>query len=768
MTASVVDRERQAVAPPRPRSGPRWTPIKPAQIIACQVALAGALAASGRGPDALAWSATAGIAVVAIALARVRRRWLYEWFLIAVRYALRRHRLPAEASASTLLRFATPDVAQTAEGFTDDDGITSVLEVLPARAVARQAPRLPSVAELVDGADVDVRLGLLVAAVSAPAPLLADAPAAASYRQLTDGQVPALLRTFLTVRVRRPPGWSDHELVPTLSGVNRRLAKRLGPHRLFEGADAMEILAELAHHNGGPAREHWSFVAAGGLCQATYRVDGVTGGDRLVRRLLMLDASAITIATGPSARTFTLRVAALSPAHLGRADAALRRLLAREAATADRLDGDHRTGLAATLPLGRLTEREPWRLARGDHLVRAAASTTQDAGRSIRPTVAPTQSRDQASDPTVVGTPRRAAIRPTTATAQGRGQPTRPTAATARGAGSDTSADDSPQVQPETAPESGSIVDVLELPAGVVLGFDPQRHPVAARLFGPRRIRAVLVGDAAVAKVLVLRAMAVGARVEIETARASTWQRFVQSAAAPEADLWLTRAGSRGPGWPATPLRPFLHVVDRGAPRGGDAPEQLRREFLPGNQSVASRVPAGGPSPVRNARGGRLGPPAPHRRSSARTPDAPRDRTERSPSEAWTDPDRPWQATVIVLDKLDATNAGVLEEADLILLQRLLPDEATTAGEAPGLAETAGWLTRLPDDMLAVVRDGTVHWAQIAQTPIESVLIGPLERPPTAVSRGRGVGPPARGSDVPFPRSAGPTRGDRSGHEPHG
>ena len=52
------------------------------------------------------------------------------------------------------------------------------------------------------------------------------------------------------------------------------------------------------------------------------------------------------------------------------------------------------------------------------------------------------------------------------------------------------------------------------------------------------------------------------------------------------------------------------------------------------------------------------------------------------------------------------------------------PAEATLAGTALGLGGSADWLTRIRDDMVAVVNRRALRWALLSPTPIESQLVG--------------------------------------------
>nr|WP_236646830.1 type VII secretion protein EccE [Micromonospora acroterricola] len=92
------------------------------------------------------------------------------------------------------------------------------------------------------------------------------------------------------------------------------------------------------------------------------------------------------------------------------------------------------------------------------------------------------------------------------------------------------------------------------------------------------------------------------------------------------------------------------------------------------------------------------------------------------PGEA--EPGPPWRATLVVRDELTPADVDALSRADLAVLQPLDATEAALAGTALGLGGSAEWLTRIRDDMVAVVNRRALRWALLSPTPIESQLIG--------------------------------------------
>ena len=82
----------------------------------------------------------------------------------------------------------------------------------------------------------------------------------------------------------------------------------------------------------------------------------------------------------------------------------------------------------------------------------------------------------------------------------------------------------------------------------------------------------------------------------------------------------------------------------------------------------------------------------------------------------------------MIRDDFSPADVDVASRADLLILQPLRADEASLVGAAIGLGETAQWLTRIRADMVGLVNRRAVRWAALAQTSIETQLIGPAGR----------------------------------------
>jgi hypothetical protein len=135
-------------------------------------------------------------------------------------------------------------------------------------------------------------------------------------------------------------------------------------------------------------------------------------------------------------------------------------------------------------------------------------------------------------------------------------------------------------------------VSVPALPAGVVAGRDQRRNPVVLRLFRSEPTLSVLVGRWWAARLLVFRALGVGARVVVRTAWPDQWNGLGDEATNRPDRLAIIPVGSVA-AVPARMDEPALHVVDLGTDAGPQrshlGPWQAQLTLLPG------LVPAGLP-----------------------------------------------------------------------------------------------------------------------------------------------------------------------------
>ncbi|WP_030442067.1 type VII secretion protein EccE [Actinoplanes subtropicus] len=525
----------------RPLRRGRLFGIRASQLVGTQVAAVALLIGAVNGPLAMGAAAVLALLVLLLTWLRVRGRWVFEWIGVGLRFGGRRHSALPGASAGALLEFVAPGsrVEQADLGgdpaavIVDGLGLTAVLELGdPAGLLAEEAAALPSPASLLPPGGPDqppVLIQLLFSGAPAPSIRAGAGTPANSYRQLTEGRLLGHSRAMLAVRVLRAEGWSEEELLRTLSGLVRKMTRRLSwvPARTLGEAAAVRVLAELAHDEGvGGAQEAWAVLRVGGLAQTTFRMDRwpdtrIETSRRLVLRMLTLPAASTTVsltagprpAHGPTPIDFTVRLAAPEPVSLGVAAQALRKVAAAEHAHLRRLDGEQLPGLAATLPLAVVPDAVP-------------------------------------------------------------GLPT--------------------EVQPADHSE-GLLLAVAA--SGLMLGRNRHGNPVVARLFRPEQTRMLLVGGVRCAQLVSLRAMALGARVVVQTARPQAWEPFVRGAAVPGESIAVVPPGRAVEIAPGSALHPLLIVVDVG-PVGADnrpgagwqATLVVRDDFSPADIDVASRA----------------------------------------------------------------------------------------------------------------------------------------------------------------------------------
>ncbi|WP_213451506.1 type VII secretion protein EccE [Rhizomonospora bruguierae] len=496
---------------PATKSRPARSGVRAGQIVALQAAAAAVIASLGRGPVLIAAAAVVAIVLLVPAWVRLRRRWLYQWIGVGLRYLGRRHTLPPNAAPTALLeliapntRLATAEVAgEDAAVLTGEYGVTALLELGDGGALFGDLGRaLPNPAALLPPATVEapqVRLQLLVDAAPAPAVRAGAGTPGTSYRQLTEGRMLSRRQAILAVRVLRGEQWTEEDLRRSLSSAVRKARRRLAglSARTLGEAATLRVLAELAHHDEAQAaREAWQAIHLGGLLQASFRLRSwpdlrAETAANLIPRLLALPAAGTTVSLSVGPRPIegdtypvdlTVRLAATDMAGLTAAAQTLDRLVSGERATVRRLDGEQLAGLAATLPLG------------GDE-----APTPPGVNRKLPP-----------------------------------------------------------------VPAGLTDLAIPEPAAGLMLGRNRRGEPVTLRMFRPEATRALFVGGVRGAQLVVLRAIALGARVVVQTGRPQAWERFVRGASAPGEAILLVPPGRPIAAAPGTSLQPLLVVVDIG------------------------------------------------------------------------------------------------------------------------------------------------------------------------------------------------------------
>ncbi|MFI5915509.1 type VII secretion protein EccE [Dactylosporangium sp. NPDC051541] len=240
-----------------------------------------------------------------------------------------------------------------------------------------------------------------------------------------------------------------------------------------------------------------------------------------------------------------VRLAAPSSVLLAYGEAALRQLAQATGAQVSRLNGARVDGLAATLPLGGGASRDAALLAglvSGQDVLGESGDwrVHQRAGRRIGSTRA-----DGASGAQAVGAFSARAVGASGAQAGG----TDDGVGSPRGDG-----------VPGAVRAAGEAVFGGD---GVMLGVDRHRAPLVVRLFRPEPTRVALVGGVRCAQMVVLRALAVGARVLVQSARPQTWEPFLRALGNVES-LSLIASGPVPDPPPATATSPQLLLLDVG------------------------------------------------------------------------------------------------------------------------------------------------------------------------------------------------------------
>jgi hypothetical protein len=93
----------------------------------------------------------------------------------------------------------------------------------------------------------------------------------------------------------------------------------------------------------------------------------------------------------------------------------------------------------------------------------------------------------------------------------------------------------------------------------------------------------------------------------------------------------------------------------------------------------------------------------------------------------------PWCAHVTLLRRLTAQGLGALKDADVVVMQRLSPGEATVAAGALRLdTRDEMRVQALYDDMVAVIGGGIDRHFALTLTPVELAMLGPPGRPQQA------------------------------------
>ncbi|MFI6821446.1 type VII secretion protein EccE [Micromonospora sp. NPDC050187] len=588
----------------RPPPPARWTVrrrpvhgVRAGQVVAAQVALALVGAALGRGVPATAGATLVAVLLLAVAWLRIRRRWLFEWLGTATGHLTRRRVLPPAAAPAALLALVAPDASVHGAELAGD----------PA-AVIGDPEGLTALLELTD-----------------PGGLLGDGE-----------------RNLPTPAALLPPAGPD---TPPLR-IQLLLAGTPAP---APGAGGSQVAISYRQLTEGRVPGYERAV----LAVRALRVEGWS--DEELRRAL-----------SGAVRKVVRRLAPVNARPLG-GEAALRVL--GELAHHD----------------GGQPGRESWQVLRlgslfqSTHRLRRWPDPHTEGGRQLVPRLlglpASAITVSLCADPrgeAPAPVPVELSVRLAAGTPGDLSVAEQALRRLVGGLGGEVRRLDGDQLPGLTAtlplagagvggPTSGGPPAGAGLPlggAGLMIGANRHGRPVTLRMFRPEATRIVLVGGVRAAQLVALRAMALGARVVVQTARPRTWEPFVRGVGVPGGAITMLPPGRPPGGAAGTPLHPLLLVVDAGPVTADPAP-------APG-----------------------------------------------------------WQATLVVRDELTPSDGDALGRADLAVLQPLDPAEAAVAGAALGLGGSAEWLTRIREDMVAVVNRRALRWALVAPTPIEAQLIG--------------------------------------------
>nr|WP_243704755.1 type VII secretion protein EccE [Micromonospora sp. KC723] len=541
MTASTTGGPARAVS--RPPLPPRWigagrlpTTVRASQIVAVQVAVALVVAASGRGPVAVGLALPAAGLLVVTAWGRWRGRWLFEWLATALGYAGRRHAPPAAGGPTALLHLVLPGaVVRTAE-----------LAGEPA-AVVDDATGLTAVLELGDPGDL---LGDARRALPAPAALLPPA----------DGEHPPV-RVQLLLHAAPAPA-------PGAAGGAAGTSYRQLTEGRLPGQERALLAVRVLRVDGWSAEE--LRVTLSGTVRRIVRRLGPAGGRLLGEHaaLRVLGELAHHDGARPTRETWQLVCAGgLLQASFRlcrwpdpRADLGRRlvtRLLALPAtATSVALSAGPRTGTDAGGTPAELTVRlAAWTPDELALATQALGRLASDAGGEVRRLDGDQLDGLAATLPLAV-------------------------------AGGPVAAGPDPE-EMELSIGGG----------GLMVGANRHGGAVTVRLFRAEGTRLVLVGGVRAAQLLVLRAMALGARVAVQTGRPRLWEPFVRGVGSTGGGVAVLPPGRTVGGGPGSPMCPVLLVVDVGAtpvePTPGPAWQAtlvVRDELTPADVDVLGRA----------------------------------------------------------------------------------------------------------------------------------------------------------------------------------
>lgn len=202
-----------------------------------------------------------------------------------------------------------------------------------------------------------------------------------------------------------------------------------------------------------------------------------------------------------------------------------------------------------------------------------------------------------------------------------------------------------------------SVLGVSSPGTGLIFGADVDQNPVPVRFFRPEPTRITMVGGAWAARLVVFRALALGARILVMTGDPSAWHGLGEQATG-QSDRVLVAHGERPVGVHGAAHQPVLVVYDLGVSGPSSSPE--------------------------------LG---------------------------------PWQTQLTVLRQLDERGVPAVQDAHLVVMQRLALSEAALIASALRLTSQSTQLLQvMEDDMLALMGGGADRYVWTSPTGSERRL----------------------------------------------
>lgn len=479
--------------------------------MAAQAALALLLASLGHGPIAVIGAVVVGAALVLLAWLRLRRRWLYEWIGIGSRYLSRRRALPAGAEPSALLDLLLPgavvapaDLAGDAAAvIADGYGLTAVLELGdPTGLLADAALSIPSPASLLPAPSVEAPpMRVQLLLSGAPAPALSAG----------GGTSATSYRQLTDGRLL------GHERAVLTIRVLRAEGWSEEDLRRALSSAVRKVRRRLAPL---PARPLGESAALRVLTEMAHH-DGAQPARESWQAVQLggLLQTTFRLRRWPDLRVETAR--RLIPRLLA---------LPATATTVSVSAGPWPAAGTASVPVDLAV-----RLAAGN--AAGISSAVQALRRLVNAERAQARRLDGEQLEGFTATLPLGVVEPG------------PAARSAR-------------VSLPTA-----VLETLELPigtAGLMIGANRHGAPVTARLFRAEATRLMLIGGVRAAQLVALRAMALGARVVVQTARPQAWEPFIRGVSTPGQVIPMVPPGRPIGGPPGTPLQPLLVVVDTG------------------------------------------------------------------------------------------------------------------------------------------------------------------------------------------------------------